>query len=36
MDKLLETSKGEIIVTNDGATILKNISVIHPTAWLLV
>lgn len=32
MDKLLETSKGEIIVTNDGATILKNISVIHPTA----
>lgn len=32
MDKLLETAKGEIIITNDGATILKNISVIHPTA----
>ena len=25
MDKLIETSKGELIVTNDGATILKNL-----------
>lgn len=25
MDKLIETQKGELIVTNDGATILKNL-----------
>lgn len=36
MDKLLETSKGQVIVTNDGATILKNLSVLHPTANLLI
>ena len=36
MDKLIETSKGELIVTNDGATILKNLQVFHPTAKLLI
>lgn len=36
MDKLLETSKGEVIITNDGATILKNLSVMHPSAKLLI
>jgi T-complex protein 1 subunit delta len=36
MDKLLETGKGETIITNDGATILKNLSVLHPTARLLI
>ena len=36
MDKLIESGKGEIIVTNDGATILKNLSVLHPTAKLLI
>jgi len=36
MDKLMETSKGEVIITNDGATILKNLSVLHPTANLLI
>ncbi len=36
MDKLIESSKGEVIVTNDGATILKNLSVLHPTAKLLI
>lgn len=36
MDKLLETSKGETIITNDGATILKNLSVMHPSAKLLI
>ena len=36
MDKLLETGKGEVIITNDGATILKNLSVLHPTANLLI
>lgn len=36
MDKLLETAKGETIITNDGATILQNLSVLHPTARLLI
>lgn len=36
MDKLLETSKGEVIITNDGATIMQNLSVSHPTAKLLI
>lgn len=36
MDKLLQTSKGEVLITNDGATILKNLSVLHPTAKLLI
>jgi T-complex protein 1 subunit delta len=36
MDKLLETGKGEVIITNDGATILQNLSVIHPIAKLLI
>lgn len=36
MDKLIETKKGELIVTNDGATILKNLQVFHPAAKLLI
>jgi T-complex protein 1 subunit delta len=36
MDKLMETSRGEVIISNDGATILKNLSVLHPTANLLI
>lgn len=36
MDKMMQTSKGETLITNDGATILGNLSVIHPTAKLLV
>ncbi len=36
MDKLIESGKGETLITNDGATILKNLSVIHPTANLLI
>lgn len=36
MDKLLETGRKEVIITNDGATILKNLSVMHPTANLLI
>lgn len=36
MDKLIETQKGELIVTNDGATILKNLQVFHPAAKLLI
>lgn len=36
MDKMMQTSKGQTLITNDGATILDNLSVIHPTAKLLV
>ena len=36
MDKMIMTSKGETLITNDGATILKNLSVLHPTAKILV
>ncbi|TFK76303.1 T-complex protein 1 [Pluteus cervinus] len=36
MDKMIQTSKGEVIVTNDGATILKNIQALHPAAKMLV
>lgn len=36
MDKLIETKKAELIVTNDGATILKNLQVFHPAAKLLI
>jgi hypothetical protein len=28
----IQTAKGEVIVTNDGATILKSIQAIHPAA----
>jgi len=31
-----EWTKGGVIITNDGATILKEMSVIHPTARMLV
>ena len=36
MDKLLETARGEVIITNDGATILQNISALQPSAKLLI
>ncbi|KIY72067.1 T-complex protein 1 [Cylindrobasidium torrendii FP15055 ss-10] len=36
MDKMIQTSKGETIVTNDGATILKSIQALHPAAKMLV
>src|SRR4051812_21743415 len=36
MDKMIQNSKGEIIVTNDGATILKNLQVLHPAARMMV
>ena len=28
----IQTSKGEVIITNDGATILKSIQALHPAA----
>ncbi|KAJ1678526.1 T-complex protein 1 subunit delta [Spiromyces aspiralis] len=36
MDKMIETGKKEVVVSNDGATILKNMSVMHPAARMLV
>ncbi|KAG6331653.1 hypothetical protein ID866_7437 [Astraeus odoratus] len=36
MDKMIQTAKGEVIITNDGATILKSIQALHPAAKMLV
>ncbi|KAF9736129.1 T-complex protein 1 [Paraphaeosphaeria minitans] len=36
MDKMIQTGKGETIITNDGATMLKQMSVMHPSAKMLV
>ena len=35
MDKMIQDSKGEVLITNDGATILKQMEVIHPTAKMV-
>jgi len=36
MDKMIQDQSGKVLITNDGATILKMMSVIHPTAKMLV
>jgi len=36
MDKMIQDPKGEVLITNDGATILKQMEVVHPTAKMLV
>ncbi|PAV59168.1 hypothetical protein WR25_24596 [Diploscapter pachys] len=36
MDKMIQAANGDITITNDGATILNQMSVIHPTAKMLV
>ncbi|KAF4657136.1 T-complex protein 1 subunit delta [Perkinsus olseni] len=36
MDKMIQEASGEVVITNDGATILKEMSVLHPTAKMLV
>ena len=36
MDKMLIDSMGDVVVTNDGATILKEIDVEHPAAKMIV
>jgi len=36
MDKMLVSSLGDITITNDGATILKEADIQHPTAKILV
>eukprot|EP00736_Rhodelphis_marinus_P008071 Rmarinus@m.13442 len=36
MDKMLEAPNGEVTITNDGATILNKMDVVHPAAKMLV
>src|SRR5215469_1007235 len=36
MDKMLVDSMGDVVITNDGVTILKEIDVQHPAAKMLV
>ena len=36
MDKMLVDSLGDIVITNDGVTILKEIDVEHPAAKMIV
>jgi T-complex protein 1 subunit delta len=36
MDKMIQSKDGEVIITNDGATIMSHIQVFHPTAKMLV
>ncbi|KAK6541032.1 T-complex protein 1 subunit delta [Orbilia ellipsospora] len=36
MDKMIQTGKGEVIITNDGNTMLKDMAVMHPAAKMLV
>src|SRR6476469_10253850 len=36
MDKMLVDSMGDVTITNDGATILKEIDVQHPAAKMMV
>ncbi len=36
MDKMIQKGDGDVIITNDGATILSQMEVFHPTAKMLV
>jgi len=36
MDKMIISPNGEVVITNDGATILKSLEVAHPCAKMLV
>ena len=36
MDKMIQNGKGETVITNDGNTMLKQMSVMHPSAKMLV
>jgi T-complex protein 1 subunit delta len=35
MDKMIQTGSGDVTITNDGATILNLMSVVHPTAKMV-
>jgi len=36
MDKMIQDPKGEVLITNDGATILEKMKLAHPTAKMMV
>mmetsp|Transcript_27153 Transcript_27153/g.85451 ORF Transcript_27153/g.85451 Transcript_27153/m.85451 type:complete len:491 (-) Transcript_27153:687-2159(-) len=36
MDKMIQKADGEVIISNDGATIMSQMEVFHPTAKMLV
>ena len=36
MDKMITSSGGDVVITNDGATILNKMEVLHPAARMLV
>lgn len=36
LDKMIKTADGKVLITNDGATILKHMALIHPCAKMLV
>ncbi|CDF90992.1 ZYBA0S09-02388g1_1 [Zygosaccharomyces bailii CLIB 213] len=36
MDKMIKTARGQIIISNDGHTILKQMAILHPVARMLV
>lgn len=35
MDKMIQSSNGDVTITNDGATILKQMAVLHPVARMV-
>jgi T-complex protein 1 subunit delta len=36
MDKMIQDPRGEVVITNDGATILEKMKLAHPTAKMMV
>jgi len=36
MDKMIQKGPGEVVITNDGATILRQLEVEHPAAKAIV
>ena len=35
MDKMIQASNGDVTITNDGATILKQMKLLHPAARMV-
>ena len=35
MDKMIQSGNGDVTITNDGATILKEMQVLHPAAKMV-
>jgi T-complex protein 1 subunit delta len=36
MDKMIQDGRGQVLITNDGATILQKMDVVHPTAKMVL